>query len=94
MAIKVLISRNMSEEQASAAHPYLLKLAALAYKHSGYISGETVVNMEDPKERLIICSWKSMEDWKNFMKMEESKSLYYFVDQILAQPSVHRFYSD
>ncbi len=92
MPVKILILRKMSKEQETAANPFLLKLNTLAQKQSGFISGERYTGFNAPEERLIICSWKSIEDWEAFNQLNESKELHYTIDQILVRPSEHRIY--
>ncbi len=92
MSLKILISRNMSNNQVKAALPYLSALTSLAKKQSGYISGEMYTKYDDPEEHLIICTWKSIGDWEKYNNLEESQSLHFFIDQILVKPTEHKIF--
>lgn len=89
MAIDVLIWRHMSEFQRVAAQPYLSQLASLAGRQPGYVAGRTLNRYDDPEEKLIICTWESLEDWERFNNLEESRRLHFMVDQIIVKPTKH-----
>ena len=92
MTIKILIFRKMSEEQEFASHKLMLKLNALAKQQPGYISGESFAGFNDPEDRMILCSWRSIDDWEAFNNLDESKELHYMIDQILVRPTEHKIY--
>ncbi len=94
MPVKILIFRKMSAEQEAAAHKLMLKLSTLATKQPGYISGDSFTGFNDPEERLIECSWETIEDWEGFNQLKESQELHYMIDQILVRPTEHRVYLD
>jgi len=85
MAVKVLISRTVSKDQLVAIKPFLAELHALAWRTRGYISGETLVNVDRPEERVTISSWQTTENWMDFRNLEECRQLHYQVDQILGR---------
>ncbi len=92
MAIKVAIYRKMSKEQKMAIQNALIELTTLAVSQSGYLSGESLVNLNDPEEHLTLCSWKSQEDWECFSNLQKAKELHGQIDLILVRPTEHRFY--
>lgn len=92
MSVKILISRNVSKDQIAAAKPFMAELHALAWRSKGYISGEALINMDNPEERIVISSWQSVENWENFKNLEECKQLHYKIDQILGKESKYTVY--
>ncbi len=92
MSVKILISRTVSKDQISAIKPFLAELHALAWRSKGYISGEALINQDNPEERITISSWQTVENWENFRDLEESKQLHYKVDQILGKESRYTVY--
>ena len=66
MSFKIIIERNFKE----AVSPEILEITdgirMKALRHRGYIGGETMVNMENERELLVISSWSNLEDWKTW----------------------------
>ena len=54
MAVKIIIKRIVPKNKAEALKPLLQKLRNLAMAHHGYISGETLCNLDNP-EVWIAC---------------------------------------
>ena len=67
MAIEVLIRRETKPGiNAKALLPHIVELRALAVKQPGYISGETLFNLERPDECLVISRWTTLEHWQQW----------------------------
>lgn len=94
MSVKILISRTVSKDQITAIKPFQAELHALAWRSQGYISGEALINMDSPEERIVISSWQSVENWENFRDLEECKQLHYKIDQILGKESKYTVYGN
>lgn len=87
MSVKIIISRTVSKDQVNAIKPFLAELHALAWRSKGYISGEALINVENPEERITISSWQTVENWEDFQNLEECRQLHFKVDQILGRES-------
>lgn len=57
MVVKVILLRRVPAEVADELKPMLMELRALALAQPGYISGETLMNADDPEEYLVISTW-------------------------------------
>lgn len=64
MAIKIIIRRKVKKGKEAQLSPLLVEMRAKAITHPGYISGETLRNVQDPQDYIVISTWKSIEDWK------------------------------
>lgn len=64
MAVKVIISRRVPSVLSANLRPLLLKLRALAGAQPGYISGETLVNIDDHEDIMVLSTWNSIDQWK------------------------------
>ncbi|NQU66194.1 MAG: hypothetical protein HQ517_18190 [SAR324 cluster bacterium] len=62
MSVKILISRNISKDQMVVVKPFLAELHAVSWRSNGYISGETLINLDNPEERIVISSWQTVEN--------------------------------
>ena len=63
MVVKVLITRRIQEGKAREVFALLNKFRADAMNQKGYVSGETLINHDDPHEILVISMWQGMENW-------------------------------
>jgi len=83
MAVKVLIKRSVSQDQAKALIPLVRQMRASAATQSGYITGETLRSQDKPDEFLVISTWQSSDDWKKWLQSEERKEVQDKIDDLL-----------
>lgn len=100
MSIRVLMTRKlprlageMEAELLPQLVPLLNELRSIAMRQPGYISGETMRNVSDPSEYLVISTWKSVEDWQRWFADGRRATLEGKVDMILGSPTVYKIYS-
>jgi heme oxygenase (mycobilin-producing) len=67
-------------------------LRALAQAQRGYVSGETLMNSEDPEEYLVISTWESEDDWNAWFHNEKRASLQREVDDLLEHETLYQLY--
>jgi len=70
----------------------LLKLRSLAMVQSGYISGETLMNADDPEDYLVISTWKTLDNWQEWVANSKRQALQDEVDQLLEQDTHYQVY--
>ena len=83
MAVKILIKRHVPEEKAREIIPLVREMRSLATKNEGYISGETLRNLERPEEFMVISTWQSSRDWKEWLRSEDRKKVQDKIDVLL-----------
>lgn len=83
MAVKVLIRRNVPEDKAKSMIPLFRTMRELAMGQPGYISGETLRNLEDPLEFLVISNWNSSDNWKQWLASAERRKIQNEIDALL-----------
>ena len=83
MAVKVLIKRTVSQDQARALIPLVRQMRASAATQAGYITGETLRSLDNPEEFMVISTWQSSDDWKNWLKSEERNKVQDKIDDLL-----------
>lgn len=83
MAVKVLIKRRVPDDKAREMVPLFRKMRSLAMNQPGYISGETLRNMNDPEEYVVISSWQSSEEWVAWLNSSERQDIQNEVDALL-----------
>ncbi|MBW2613736.1 MAG: antibiotic biosynthesis monooxygenase [Deltaproteobacteria bacterium] len=100
MIVRVLMTRKMAKQfkrMDQALMPKLselmIELRSLANRQPGYISGETLRNVNDPNEYLVISTWKTREAWNNWFANERRAEMEGKVDALMGSPTVYKVFS-
>jgi len=92
MAVKIIILRKVKIEKEKQLTPILLKLRSLAMAQPGYISGETLMNADDPEQYLVISSWRSLDYWNQWVASEDRSRIQGEIDEILGETTYYQVY--
>ena len=92
MAVKIIIVRHVAKEKSTVLRPLLLEMRSLANAQSGYVSGETLVNFDDPSEYLVISTWKTLKDWNVWLEDTSRRKLQAKVDEITGEETRYSVY--
>ncbi len=82
MLFKVLIKRRFKDGKTKEIHSLLNEIRSEAMNIEGYISGETLMSLNDTRTLMVISTWKNLESWQawkdsNLRKDHEARlSLY------------------
>ena len=71
----------------------LIELRNLANQQPGYISGETLRNMDDRNEYLVISTWKSREAWERWLANQKRVETESQIDALLGASTIYKVYS-
>ncbi len=100
MTIRVLMTRKvpkltggMDVALLPTLSELLIELRALADRQPGYISGETLRNVTDRNEYLVISTWKTLEAWNWWFRNNDRAELEGRVDALLGTTTVYKVYS-
>ncbi|MCK8600879.1 antibiotic biosynthesis monooxygenase family protein [Desulfoferrobacter suflitae] len=93
MAVRVLIEREIEPGHELQLHQLLLQLRAKAMQVKGYISGETLRALEDPNKFLVISTWSSLDEWKNWESNSDRKRIEEQISRLLRAPEKTAIYS-
>lgn len=92
MAVKIIIKRNVPKEKEPELLPMLIQLRALAVSQPGYISGETLRNVDDPEEHLVISTWQSTDSWKSWLSSKQREKIQKRIDSVLGMETQYAIY--
>ena len=92
MAVKIFIRRRIPEDRTSDLLPLFRRLRNLATNQSGYISGETLKNLDDPSDYLVISTWQSIDNWREYVVSPERIEIQNEIDARLGEASVYEIY--
>lgn len=94
MAIEVLIKRRVKQgPQARKVVPLILRLRALATFQPGYISGETLCNLDNPEDCLVVSRWESREYWETWLNSKERSEIQKKIEQITSEKTKYTIYA-
>ena len=94
MSVKVFIERRIKPNSLSEVLDRSMQLRTLALKQRGYVSGETLVATDRDDAYLVISTWRSMEDWKEWQTNPERVALAKEIDEFLVEPISIRTFTD
>ncbi len=92
MAVKVFIKRQVPQDKARAMIPLFRQMRASAATQSGYITGETLRSLDKPEEFIVISTWQSSEDWKNWLQSKERGAVQGKIDDLLGGETEYDIY--
>jgi quinol monooxygenase YgiN len=91
-AVKTIIKRKVPKGKEAELLPLLIELRTLAIAQPGYISGETLRNLDDPEEFVVIGTWKSFDDWKACVNIKRRIELVREIDALLGTKTEYAIY--
>jgi heme-degrading monooxygenase HmoA len=92
MCVQVMIKRKWKVDKPQELLPLIDNLHTRAKKQPGYISGETLRSMEDPKNFLVISKWETVEDWKKWLNSKERRDIQGKVDSLIGEKTFYEVY--
>ncbi|MGD8471718.1 MAG: antibiotic biosynthesis monooxygenase [Desulfobacteraceae bacterium] len=92
MAVKVLIRRNVPGDKAREMIPLFRKMRTLANEQAGYITGETMRNLEEPDEFLVISTWETSDDWERWLQSKDRQLIQSQIDDLLGGKTEYGIY--
>ncbi len=92
MVVKVILLRRVPTEVADELKPMLMEMRALALAQPGYISGETLLNADDPEEYLVISTWTDLDHWNRWLNNPERKMVQRAIDTLLGRETLYQVY--
>ena len=92
MAVKIIIRRKVPKSKEAQVLPLLLDLRSKAITQPGYISGETLINVNDPEEYVVIGTWKSADNWKAWEASKERGEIQGRIEALLGEKTVYGIY--
>jgi heme-degrading monooxygenase HmoA len=93
MTVKIFIKRNVTESSIEELTTLFQKMRSACLMQPGYISGQTLKRLDRPGERLVISTWRSVEEWENWFKSSERREIQLEIDSLLGEETTYAIYS-
>ena len=85
--VRVVIEHKIKSPEYVDKAIYLIReIRKEAMKQHGFITGETLTNVDDPTNMLVISTWVSRDAWDVWDKSERRVELNPLVNELLAEP--------
>ena len=71
MTVKIIIERKFKEDPLPDDLRAINELRMKAMQQKGYVSGETLLDLEDERTVVVLSVWSSLDDWKTWLNSQE-----------------------
>jgi heme-degrading monooxygenase HmoA len=85
MAVRIIIDRKVKKGKEADFATLLRELRSKAIPSKGYISGETLRALDDDHNYIVITTWQSANDWKNWERHPERKKIQAKIEKLVAR---------
>jgi len=92
MPAKIIIDRKVKKRKFPDFLKLLEELRRKAIEAKGYISGETLQASDDPCNLIVVSTWYSVEDWKNWEKNPEREEIQAKIAKLVVRPTRMKIY--
>jgi heme-degrading monooxygenase HmoA len=82
----VLEHRTKSRENTKTLVKLIKHIRAQARQQHGFITGETLVDTEDPCHVIVISTWQTQEDWKAWDASDTRAATRPHIEELLVEP--------
>ena len=93
MSFKIIIERKFKEPVKQEVLQIIDEIRIKALRDRGYIGGETLVNVDDGKEVIVVSSWSNVDDWKIWYEKKEWEELEKELAPRLEEPAKVRIFT-
>ena len=92
MAVKIIIDRKVKKGKEAEFSKLVREMRLKAIPLKGYISGETLRSLGDSHNYIVISTWQSVDDWKDWEKNPERKKIQTKIEKLMARPTKTKIY--
>jgi len=92
MIVKIIIDRKVKKGKETEFYNLLKELRSKAVSSKGYISGETLRALPDLHNYIVVSTWQSADDWKNWERNPERKKIQARIEKLMVRPTKTKIY--
>jgi len=87
MIVKIIIDRKVKKGKEAEFFELLKELRSKAVSSKGYISGETLRALPDLHNYIVVSTWQSADDWKNWERNPGRKKIQARIENLMVRPT-------
>lgn len=92
MPVQVIIKRKFQVHNPKELIPLLTELRNHAKVQPGYISGQTLKNLDNPEEYLVISTWETADDWNKWVSSKERRDIQGRLDSLIGERTFYEIF--
>lgn len=92
MSVKIFIKRTVPAGKVPELTVLLKRMRSVTLMQPGYISGQTLKRLDKADECMVISTWRSVEDWNDWVKNEKRIAIQSEMDQLLGTETDYEIY--
>lgn len=92
MSVKIFIKRDIPTDKVPELTVLLKRMRSVTLMQPGYISGQTLKRLDKADQCVVISTWRSVEDWNDWIKNEKRKVIQSEIDQLLGTETEYEIY--
>ena len=92
MTVKIIIDRKVKNGKESELFDLLKELRSKAISSKGYISGETLRALSDRHNYVVVSTWQSADDWRDWETNPERKKIQASIEKFMVRPAKTKIY--
>jgi len=93
MTVKIFIKRKVQDKNVVELTMLLKRLRSLTLEQPGYVSGETLNRIDKKDECMVVSTWRSVEDWNNWVNNPKRIEVQTQIDKLLGEDTEYAMYS-
>jgi len=94
MSVKVIMERTVKAGKEKELAEALKEMRSKALRQPGYISGETLLDVDHPRTHIVISEWHSLDEWRRWADSPDRQGVSKRIEQLLDQPTRTRICID
>lgn len=87
-----MIKRTIPKSAERDVVSLIMRLRTMAAMEPGYVSGETLRNVDDHDKYLVISTWQSADDWKSWRYSKERADIQSKIDALTGSETDYEIY--
>src|SRR4030042_436278 len=91
--VKVVIERRCKPGEEKRLEGLLKDLRASCMRQSTYVSGETLIDINDPTHYMVVGTWTRLGGWQGWKECQERQELLQMVSACIEQEPVIHVYA-
>ncbi len=92
MTVRIFIDRKIKKGKEAEFFELLKELRSKAISTNGYVSGETLRALSDRDNYVVLSTWQSVDDWKNWEKNPERKKIQTRIEKVMMRSTKTKVY--
>ncbi len=94
MSVQIMIKRRWKVDKPEKLFPLFKELHSAAKEQPGYISSETLRNLENPEKLLVISKWETADDWNKWLHDKKRREIQGKVDSLIGEKTFYEIFEN